>query len=134
MRGIALLLAGAALSACAAAPQPGRSAQAENHMRQLLAGQVAGRPASGLPSYRARDMIVIDDSTIAFRDGGRRVWVTNLSNACNNLGSGHYALVTRNFSSNMCRGDIAEVADLSTGMTVGSCVLGDFTPYERTPG
>ena len=26
------------------------------------------------------------------------------------------------------------VADLSTGMTVGSCVLGDFTPYERTPG
>lgn len=134
MRGITLLLAGAVLSSCAAAPQPGRSAQAESHFQQLLAGKVAGRSAACLPSYRARDMVVIDDQTIAFRDGGRRVWVTNLSNSCNNLGSGHYALVTRNFSSNLCRGDIAEVADLSTGMTVGSCVLGDFTPYERTPG
>ena len=134
MRGITLLLAGAALSACAAAPQPGRSAQAQNHFERLLAGKVAGRSAACLPSYRAKDMVVIDDQTIAFRDGGRRVWVTNLSNSCYHLGSGHYALVTRNFSSNMCRGDIAEVADLSTGMTVGSCVLGDFTPYERTRG
>ena len=134
MRGISLLLIGATLASCAAAPQPGRSAKAESHFQQLLAGKVAGRTAACLPSYRARDMVVIDDQTIAFRDGARRVWVTNLSNSCNNLGSGHYALVTRNFSSNLCRGDIAEVADVSTGMTVGSCVIGDFTLYERAPG
>ena len=27
------------------------------------------------------------------------------------------------------QGDIAEVRDFSNGITVGSCVLGDFVPY-----
>ena len=134
MRGIALLLIGATLASCAAAPQPGRSARAESHFQQLVAGKVAGPAATCLPSYRAKDMVVIDDQTVAFRDGSRRVWVTHLSNSCSNLGSGHYALVTRNFGSGLCRGDIAEVADLSNGFTVGSCVLGDFVPYSKPSG
>ena len=135
MRGIALLLIGATLASCAVAPQPGRSARAENRFQQLLAGKVAGPAVSCLPSYRANDMVVIDDATIAFRDGSRRVYVANLSHSCSNLGSGHYALVTKRYGgSGLCRGDIGQVADLTTGMTVGSCVFGDFTPYERTRG
>ena len=81
MRGIALLLAGAALASCAVAPQPGRSADAESHFQKLIAGKVAGQPVSCLPSYRANDMVVIDDQTIAFRDG-RRNWVTDLGQGC----------------------------------------------------
>jgi hypothetical protein len=50
------------------------------------------------------------------------------------LGAGHYALVTRQFSGSLCRGDIATVADLSSGMTVGSCVMGDFVPYTSPAG
>ncbi len=135
MRGIALLLIGATLASCAVAPQPGRSAKAENRFQQLLAGKVAGPAVSCLPSMRASNMVVIDDQTIAFRDGSRRVWVANLSHQCSNLGSGHYALVTNRYGgSGLCRGDIGQVADLSTGMTVGSCVFGDFTPYESTRG
>jgi hypothetical protein len=135
MRGIALLLIGAALASCAAAPQPGRSAKAEAHFQKLLAGKVAGQPLTCLPSYRSTDMVVVDEQTIAFRDGSRRVWVTNLRSGCSNLGSGHYALVTRQAGgSGICRGDIAEVADLTNGITVGSCVFGDFTPYERPRG
>ena len=135
MRGIAFLLIGATLASCAAAPQPGRSAKAEQRFQQLLAGKVAGPAVSCLPSYRSNDMVVIDDQTIAFRDGNRRVWVSNLSHSCSNLGSGHYALVTRTFGgTGLCRGDIGQVADLSTGTTVGSCVFGDFTPYEATRG
>jgi hypothetical protein len=135
MRGIALLLIGAALTSCAAAPQPGRSARAESRFQELLAGKVAGPAVSCLPTYRSSDMVVIDDQTVAFRDGSRRVWVANLEHSCSNLGSGHYALVTKRFGgTGICRGDIAQVADLSTGMTVGSCVFGDFTPYEKTHG
>ena len=134
MRGIALLLIGATLASCAAAPQPGRSAKAETRFQQLLAGKVAGPAVSCLPSYRADDMIVIDDQTIAFRDTSRRVWVTNLQSGCSNLGSGHYALVTKRMGgSGLCRGDIAQVVDVQNGITVGSCVFGDFTPYVR-PG
>ena len=135
MRGIPLLLIGATLASCAAAPQPGRSAQAESRFQQLLAGKVAGPAVSCLPSSRADNMVVIDDQTIAFRDGHRRVWVANLSHSCSRLGSGHYALITRRHGGGgLCRGDIGEIADLTTGMTVGSCVFGDFTPYEGTRG
>jgi hypothetical protein len=135
MRGISLLLVGAALASCSTAPQPGRSAHAENHFRQLIAGKVAGQPVTCLASYRARDMVVIDDSTIAFRESRSRVWVSNLRSSCSNLGSGHYALVTRTFGgTGLCSGDIAEVADLSNGFTVGSCVVGEFTPYTKPRG
>ena len=135
MRGIALLLIATTLASCAAAPQPGRSAKAESRLQNLLAGKVAGPAVSCLPSYRADDMVVIDDQTIAFREGGRRVWVSNLSHSCSNLGSGNYALVTKRYGgSGLCRGDIGQVADLTSGMTVGSCVFGDFTPYEATRG
>lgn len=134
MRGIALLLAGAALASCAAAPQPGRSARAESHLQKLIAGKVAGPTESCLPSHRANDMVVIDEQTVAFRDG-RRTWVTDLGQGCSHLGSGHYALVTRRFGgSGLCRGDIAHVADLTSGFTVGSCVFGDFTPYAKPRG
>lgn len=138
MRGIALLVAGAAgaaLASCAAAPQPGRSAQAESHFQTLIAGKVAGPAMSCLPSYRSSDMVVIDGQTVAFRDGGRRLWVTDLGQGCSNLGSGHYALVTRSYGgTGLCRGDIAQVADLASGFTVGSCVFGDFVPYEKPKG
>lgn len=135
MRGIALLLIGATLASCAAAPQPGRSARAESRFQELLAGKVAGPAVSCLPSYRDSDMVVIDDQTVAFRDSSRRVWVSRLQNSCSNLGSGHYALVTKRFGgTGLCRGDIGQVADLTNGITVGSCVFGDFTPYVSTRG
>lgn len=132
MRGIALLLVGAALASCATQPEPGRSAQAERDFQKLIAGKVAGAPASCLPSYRANDLVVIDDNTLAYREGGRRVWVTNLNGGCSNIGAGHYALVTRTYGGmGLCHGDIAEVADLTTGMTVGSCTFGEFVPYTK---
>ncbi len=132
MRGIALILVGAALASCTTEPQPGRSARAEKEFQQLIAGKVAGAPTSCLASYRSRDMVVIDDNTLAYREGGRRVWVTNLNGGCSNISAGHYALVTRTYGGmGVCRGDIAEVADLSSGMTVGSCTFGDFVPYTK---
>lgn len=132
MRGISLLLVGATLGSCSTGPQPGPSAQAQAHLQKLIAGKVAGKPASCLPPYRSNDMVVIDDQTVAFREGGNRVWVTNLVSGCSNLGSGHYALVTRSFGGmGLCRGDIAQVADLTNGITVGSCVFGDFVPYTK---
>jgi hypothetical protein len=53
--------------------------------------------------------------------------------SCSGLGSGHYALVTKQYGQ-LCRGDIGQVMDLSTGMHVGSCVMGDFVPYVSPRG
>ena len=132
MRGISLLLLGAILSSCATAPpQPMRTAAKQHQFEQLLAGKVAGPPVSCLPTFRQDDMVVIDDSTVAFRQGSSRVYVNHMQGGCNNLG-GNYALVTRTFGgSQLCRGDIGQVVDLTNKFTVGSCVFGDFVPYTR---
>lgn len=133
MRSIPLLVTGVALVACTttAAEPPTRTAKSQAEYQRLVADKVAGAPLSCLPSYRQNDMVVIDERTIAFRDGRARVYVNHMQGACNNLG-GTYALVTKTFgSSQLCRGDIGQVVDLTNHFTVGSCVFGDFIPYTR---
>jgi hypothetical protein len=135
MRVISVLMAGAMLASCTTGPpEPTRSAQKQQEFQQLLNGKVAQGSVSCLPHYRSGDMRIIDDQTIAFRDGSSRVYVNHMQGACNNLGFGSYALVTRQFgTADLCRGDIARVVDVMNGFTVGSCVFGDFVPYVR-PG
>ena len=51
---------------------------------------------------------------------------------CNGIGGGNYALVTRQYgTADLCSGDIAQVVDTVNGISVGSCVCGEFTPYVR---
>ena len=132
MRNLTIALVASALAACTTAPEPmTRSAEAEAHLGKLLAGKTAGTPKTCLQGRQSNDMVVIDDNTVVFRDSPRRVYRNDFrDSSCSRLGSGHYALVTKTTSSALCSGDIAQVVDLSSGITLGSCVLGDFVPYE----
>ena len=136
MRVISVLMAGAVLASCTtAAPVPNRTAQKQQEFQQLLVGKVAQAPISCLPHYKSGDMRVIDDDTIAFRDGNRRVYVAHMQGGCSNLGSGSYALVTKQFgTADLCRGDIGRVVHTLNGFTVGSCAFAAFVPYVRTRG
>ena len=130
---VPFILMAATLAGCAA-PSPRASAmaqaKAQAKLNQLLAGKVPGRPQACLASYRANDMIVVDDYTIAFRDGTNRVWINKPAGGCNLLSAGPYALVTRNTGGmGLCRGDIGRVVDTLSHSTVGSCVMSDFMPY-----
>lgn len=134
MRSITSLALIATLAGCSYAPPraPMVDQRAQARLAQLVEGKVAGVPQSCLPQYRMQDMIVIDDNTIAFRDGTNRVWITHPQGGCNLLGAGGYTLVTRRATGmGLCRGDIGEVVDLRSRSTVGSCAMGDFVPYER---
>jgi hypothetical protein len=129
---ILMLAAGViGMCACATASEPAadRSAKAQKEYDRLLAGKVAGKAESCLPTYRSNDMTIIDDDTILFRDG-RTVYVNKPLGGCMNLDRSGSALVTRNFGPQLCRGDIATVVDNSSGTTLGSCSLGDFVPYK----
>jgi hypothetical protein len=136
MRAIPLLLMAAALAGCTTQPpSPNEAAEAQAKLAQLTAGKVAGAPTTCLPpSLRSRNMVVIDRSTIAFEDGRNRTYVNHLRGACDNLTPGFNTLVIRSGGSGTCSGDIADVADVRTGMTFGSCALGDFVPYTRAGG
>lgn len=134
MRTLILLAMATSVAACSTAPPvpTQRSARGEQRLTKELAGRTAGAPVSCLPTYRSNDMIAIDDSTILFRDGTRRIWRNDLQGGgCNLLGAGGYTLVTRTSGGGLCRGDIGQVMDLRSGITVGSCVMGDFVPYTR---
>ena len=81
MRSVIPLLIVGALTGCTYAPAqqaPMVDQRAEARLNQLLAGKVPGRPQSCLAHFRADDMVVIDDYTIAFRDGTNRVWLLSL--------------------------------------------------------
>lgn len=129
MRSMSLLFLTAALAACSTGPQPGRTARAQAQLDQLLAGKSPGKPISCLQHYGSNDMVVIDENTVVFK-AGRTVYRNDFQGGtCDNLGQGAYALLTKTSGSGLCRGDIGQIVDTHSGMTVGSCVLGDFVPY-----
>ncbi len=125
-----------ALSGCAVsgAEQGQRSLKAQQTLDRYLSGKVAGAPQACLPFYRSDDMIVVDDRTILFRDGSRRIWRNDPVGGCSGLGRPGTALVTRSFGgTGLCRGEIANIVDTTSGMFVGSCSLGDFVPFTGPP-
>ena len=132
-----LLIAAAGLAGCSTAPDQiaAENARAEAKLQQHLVGRVPGKPQDCLHPLRSQDMIRIDDDTLLFRDGSRRIYRNELSGSCNGLASSNYALVTNSYGGNgrLCRGDIARMVDLTSGMTVGGCAIGEFVPYSR-PG
>lgn len=130
MRSVSLLLLGAAVTCCSTAPPAPRSPSAEAHLQSLLAGKVAGAPVDCIPSTAADNMIVVDDDTLLFRDGSRRVWRNDLEGgSCYGLRMGG-TLVTRREvgTSSLCRGDVSHVL-VSGGSLTSTCVMGQFVPY-----
>ena len=135
MRIIPILIAGSILASCTNAPPPpymARSPSGEQAYQTLLAGKVPGRPIGCLPHYNANDMTVIDGRTVAFRQGSRTTYIMHLSEGCELLASGTYALVSKQFGGpGMCQGDIQSVVDTMNRVNVGSCTITDIVPYTR---
>jgi hypothetical protein len=124
------------LAGCSTAPDQVRyNAQGEAMMQKQLAGKVAGKAVDCLPAHVTADMIRVDDDTLLFRAGSNRVYRNELVGSCSGLGSQHYALVTNSIGGGrLCRGDIARLVDLTSGIHAGSCVIGEFVPYVGTRG
>lgn len=135
MRSIPLLVAVGLLASCANAPPPPqmvRSPSGQRAYAMLLAGKVPGRPMSCLPNYLSREQSIIDGRTLAYRVGSRTTYVVHLSPGCEALGSGNYALLSRQVGGQgMCGGDIEQVVDTLNHMTVGSCTITDVIPYNK---
>jgi hypothetical protein len=136
MRVVPLILAASALASCTVAPPPPGYGAAEAQreqaaLQQELAGRVpAGPPQSCLPPGPTYDSRNVGENTIVFRRGST-MYVNHPPGGCSGLGNPFYALVTRSVGQGPCRGDTAEVVDLSNHVTVGVCSLGEFIPYRR---
>ena len=91
----------------------------------------AGQPVSCVSQRDLRGNRSAGDAII-FTGPGDRIWVNRPAGGCPGVGAGR-SLVTRTSSTQLCRGDIANVVDLVSGHSGGGCPLGDFVPYRRVP-
>lgn len=131
-------LAAAALAGCASANSPElaaaraeRDARDEAALAKALAGKVqSGAPQSCITLRMVRSSKTIGNRAIVYDMGGGLAYVNNLLGGCVGLDDRN-ALITRTPTGQLCRGDIATVADLTAGVTTGSCVFGDFIPYRK---
>lgn len=122
-----VLLAACATSSMAEDQPPELNEKQKAALDRELAGKVAGKPQSCISLTQRADMQVISDDVLLYK-AGRTVYYNRVIGSCNGLNFGR-TLVTNVFGGQLCRGDIARVADLQAGMLTGSCALGDFVPY-----
>jgi hypothetical protein len=130
----ASILSVLALAACTAAPPPPQAAVAQHQLNALLAGKVAGPPTECIPTSQASSHSLISPGAIAFSTNPGKVYVSNVAGSgCEGLSDPRYSLVSTSHGSSLCSGDVVQVRDLQTGVMVGACSLGPFTPFTR-PG
>jgi len=121
------LLAGIAIGGtfASAATGPDRDGDLEH----VLANRVEQRTVSCVNLRDLGGNRTVGDA-IVFGDHQRRIYVNHPPAGCPELGTDR-ALTFRTTMTQLCRGDIVTVVDLSSRSMAGSCSLGDFTPYDR---
>lgn len=126
LRSLILVAAGAVALAAPAAQREDRGAAA---IEKQLAGRIAARPQSCINPNRSDGSTRYGD-TLLIRGVSGVTYLSNFAPGCAPRGD-NYAMVTRRPSTLLCRGDIVEFRDLTSGAFGGACPYGDFTPYRR---
>ena len=129
MNKIVLSLAALAGVALTAGPAVARDRMSgDEKLAKLLEGRVAGEPRSCINTRVHSESQVIDGTAVVY-GRGRTIWVNIPSNA-RDLDD-HDAMLTRQYSSNLCRQDIVTTFDATGGFYTGNVFLTDFVPYTR---
>jgi hypothetical protein len=104
----------------------------EEQLAKLLEGRTAGKPVSCINlgmSSSSSDSMKIPGLAMAYRQGS--TWYVNrFQGDCKSL-SDDTIVVTRTPSSQLCRGDIADLVSAAARMPVGACIFDDFVPYTK---
>jgi len=117
----ALVVSGSALAA-------GRDDPAAE-LAKLLQGRVAGPPVTCIDLPRAQGNRVIDHTAIVY-DFGTTIYVNYPKSGANALSSDDI-LLTKTFSTQLCKMDIVRMVDRTGGFPKSFISLGEFIPYKR---
>ena len=129
-----IAIAGLALAAagCAAHESPEARMDREAALSAELRDYEPAGPATACVSTRNLRGNRSAGDAIVFDGLGNMIYVNRPAGGCPDLR--HNALSVRTTGAQLCRGDIATVVDVSSGITYGGCGLGDFEPYRRREG
>ncbi len=117
------------LAAMLAAPSAARERDPEAELAKMLAGRTAGPPSECIPLSPTQSSTTIERTGIVYRRG-TTLYVSRFEGGCPELDSMRI-LIIRSTTSQICRGDIADVRTQPPSMFVGSCTFGPFVPYAK---
>lgn len=98
-------------------------------LAEALSGRMAGPSVTCLPLRTAGSSRIIDGTAIIFEVGNS--YYVNRPESGAELLSDSKALVTRTFSSQLCRGDAVTLLDTASRAHSGPVILGTFVPYRK---
>lgn len=128
-RRLMMIAVAMSIAACAAAAT--RHATTDDEaLAEATGNRVPGKAEICIDQTRVSGPEPIGDHTVIYREGGRRLWVSNLRAACPAL-RGDNILVVEVHGNQICRNDRFEVVARGSSIPSGFCFFGDFTPYER---
>jgi hypothetical protein len=126
-----LLLTGCMANDAESTPAP-ISDKSAKVLAKELEGKIAGKPVSCISNTGNTSNIVrISDDMVLYRVSGRLVYQNRLRGSCPGLARDRDVIVTEQFGSQQCSGDLLRLVDRVGGLPGPVCVLGEFVPYRK---
>jgi hypothetical protein len=119
---------GAAAVVAAPAQKPARPDRDRIAYEKLLAGKTPGPAQHCIDTRWTRPQLTAYQGKLLYRVSKKLVYVTDTGGGCEAVTRGD-TIVTRQFQTQLCRGDIAQTVNLPARIPSGSCAMGDFVPY-----
>jgi hypothetical protein len=124
------MLAGCSVSEAQTAPVPLTEKQAKL-LEKEIGGRTPGAPVRCISKFGQPNVIRVSDDTLLYRVSGRLVYQNKLLSPCPGLARDLDVIVSEQFGSQQCRGDLLRLVDRVGGIPGPVCVLGDFVPYRK---
>ena len=123
----AMLLAAPAMSGT----PTGLTEKQQTRLDKRLEGRTAGEAKSCINRNDQREMTVISDDILIFGSSrnARTIYVNKPYGGCNN--ADRNILAYSRPTSSLCKGEIVQMIDNLSGMTMGSCAFGEFVAYTK---
>jgi hypothetical protein len=96
-----------------------------------LDGKTPGKPVNCISDFQGTNVIRISDDILLYRVSGNLVYKNNLRSTCPGLARDNDIIVSEQFSSQKCRGDLLRLVDRTSGIQGPVCSLGEFVPYRK---
>jgi hypothetical protein len=96
-----------------------------------LDGKTAGKPVSCISDFNGTNVIRVSDDILLYRVSGNLVYKNNLRSSCPGLARDSDIIVSEQFGSQKCRGDLLRLVDRTSGIQGPVCSLGEFVPYRK---
>lgn len=127
------VLTASLLAACApvdSTPMPLTEKQSAKLSKEL-AGKVAGESVNCISDFQSTNLVRVSDDILLYRVSSRLVYENRLRYSCPGLARDDDIIVTEQFGSQKCRGDIIKLVDRYSGIQGPVCSLGEFVPYRK---